>query len=572
MSNGFTSMTLTTKGLALEAKAKAGHALNFTRIAVGSGTCSDPSGLDELISQKMSLSISKIIASGAMTTVCSALDNSGLAVGFNWAEIGLFATDPDIGEILYGWAGAGTGEISIPAGSESVFTSPVNLGVITSGMSNVTATISSSLVYVSLEDFETHTDNSDIHVTAAQKTVWTAKQDATNNLAEDANPDTSDYIATYDTATGTHKKTLLGAVGILLKSVFDSVYAAISHVHGNITNEGAIGATANLPVFTGASGVLTTKTAADGNAALGQWAGTCSTAAATAAKIVTCANFTLVDGYEIEIIFQNLNTASPISLAINGQTAIQVTILASSIYSAYRIPLDAKFRYSQSSTSFECLNPIMSGGALSAGAFMVLGSGPPIPGYLSPAAALALEGGGCATCATAAATAAKVAVLSGYVRTIGGPLTVAFSAQNTVDAITVNCNAQGAGAVYYNGAAVKAAQVPLIADLVWDGTYYQLQNPVKRLSKTATLAVASWTGSAAPYSYVLSDADILATDTPHIDRVTGTDASAAALINTAWGLITGYAVKPQTAAGTITFYASAIPAVVIPIQYEVVRS
>jgi hypothetical protein len=93
----------------------------------------------------------------------------------------------------------------------------------------------------------------------------------------------------------------------------------------------------------------------------------------------------------------------------------------------------------------------------------------------------------------------------------------------------------------------------------------------KRFNKTATLAVANWTGSAAPYTYELSDADIFAADTPHVDRVTGTDTAAGALINTAWGLIAGYTVKPQTSAGKITFYASAKPAVAIPIMYEVVR-
>lgn len=94
----------------------------------------------------------------------------------------------------------------------------------------------------------------------------------------------------------------------------------------------------------------------------------------------------------------------------------------------------------------------------------------------------------------------------------------------------------------------------------------------ERISGTGTLAVASWAGSAVPYSYELTVAGMLATDTPHVDRVTGTDAAAAALINTAWGLIAGYAVKPQTSAGKITFYASAKPAVAIPIMYEVVRS
>ncbi|NCC68673.1 MAG: collagen-like protein, partial [Clostridia bacterium] len=93
-----------------------------------------------------------------------------------------------------------------------------------------------------------------------------------------------------------------------------------------------------------------------------------------------------------------------------------------------------------------------------------------------------------------------------------------------------------------------------------------------RLSGTATLAVANWAGSAAPYSYALTVAGMLATDTPHVDRVTGTDATAAAAINTAWALISGYAVKPQTSADTITFYASAIPTVAIPIMWEAVRT
>ena len=92
------------------------------------------------------------------------------------------------------------------------------------------------------------------------------------------------------------------------------------------------------------------------------------------------------------------------------------------------------------------------------------------------------------------------------------------------------------------------------------------------ISGTATLATASWAGSAAPYSYALTVAGMLSTDTPHVDRVTGTDATAAAAINTAWALISGYAVKPQTSADTITFYASAIPTVAIPIMWEAVRT
>ena len=42
-----------------------------------------------------------------------------------------------------------------------------------------------------------------------------------------------------------------------------------SHAHGNITNDGKIGSTADLPIFTGASGALVAKTIADAKTLLG---------------------------------------------------------------------------------------------------------------------------------------------------------------------------------------------------------------------------------------------------------------------------------------------------------------
>jgi len=41
-----------------------------------------------------------------------------------------------------------------------------------------------------------------------------------------------------------------------------------SHTHGNVTNDGKIGSTAGLPVFTGSAGALETKTAANARTAL----------------------------------------------------------------------------------------------------------------------------------------------------------------------------------------------------------------------------------------------------------------------------------------------------------------
>ena len=56
------------------------------------------------------------------------------------------------------------------------------------------------------------------------------------------------------TAIGAGTSSFDGAYGSL--SGIPSTFAPSSHAHGNITNAGAIGATASLPIITGASGVL----------------------------------------------------------------------------------------------------------------------------------------------------------------------------------------------------------------------------------------------------------------------------------------------------------------------------
>ena len=55
------------------------------------------------------------------------------------------------------------------------------------------------------------------------------------------------------TGTGTNAATLVGPL-----TLADIGAASNTHVHGNITNAGAIGSTSNLVVTTGTSGVLTT--------------------------------------------------------------------------------------------------------------------------------------------------------------------------------------------------------------------------------------------------------------------------------------------------------------------------
>jgi hypothetical protein len=83
---------------------------------------------------------------------------------------------------------------------------------------------------------------------------------------------------------------------------------------------------------------------------------------------------------------------------------------------------------------------------------------------------------------------------------------------------------------------------------------------------TATLGT-NWSGSAAPYTQTISVSEILATDSPIIDVVMSGIYSTDESRIEAWG----YIYRAVTADGSITFYATEIPKVEIPIQIKVVR-
>lgn len=84
----------------------------------------------------------------------------------------------------------------------------------------------------------------------------------------------------------------------------------------------------------------------------------------------------------------------------------------------------------------------------------------------------------------------------------------------------------------------------------------------------ATIPNSGWSGSAAPYTKVISVPGILASDKPIVDVVcNGTYANDQSKI-TEWGKI----YRITTAANSITVYANAIPTVAIPITLKCVRN
>ncbi|MET3831036.1 alkylated DNA nucleotide flippase Atl1 [Paenibacillus sp. DS2363] len=165
---------LTNKGRQLQAKAQTGVKLEYTRMAVGSGTLAGQalSAMTALITPVKNLPIVRLKhPPGATRAVVGAtLTNADVQTGFYFREIGIFATDPDEGEILYMYANAGsTADYIAPIG-DGVIEKDVNMNVIVGSATNVTAIINESLVYVTHDELEEALENIVVEVNDASLT------------------------------------------------------------------------------------------------------------------------------------------------------------------------------------------------------------------------------------------------------------------------------------------------------------------------------------------------------------------------------------------------------------------
>lgn len=154
----FGGMTLTNKGLVLQGKAQAGTQLNYTRIAVGDGSLSGQAvpALNGLLSLKMNLPIARFRPQPPNKAVIGAtLSNADITTGFYFREIGVFAQDPDIGEILYAYANAGvTADYIAAGGGSDIIEKAIDCVVIVGTAANITASIDDSLVFALQTDLD----------------------------------------------------------------------------------------------------------------------------------------------------------------------------------------------------------------------------------------------------------------------------------------------------------------------------------------------------------------------------------------------------------------------------------
>lgn len=324
----FTRMKLTTFGSNLEAKARQGKGIHFTRIALGDGLLGNESMVNRttLIHERLSVSIDGVTITneGTQNAVVGTLDNRNMTEGFSYRELALVARDPDTrqeGVYLYDNAGPECEYLGLPEDG-MIICEQLKILIKTEEGCQVTFDASGNPLYLTAEDIKLvvkiHEEDPKAHPNKADLDPETGKvveeqlptlDYADSKHAKNHAKTGNDPIAPADigaaAASHTHTPAAIGA-------------AAASHTH-NYAGSGSAGGAATSAVK------LSTARYIDGMPFNGTGDiihyGTCATAAGTAAKAVTITGFKLVTGARVAIKFSAVNTAANPTLNVSGTGA-----------------------------------------------------------------------------------------------------------------------------------------------------------------------------------------------------------------------------------------------------------
>ena len=182
---------LTNKGRSLQAKVEGGLCqLALTKLKTGDGTLAPGQTLEaltDLVSPKQNIGISAVVVDEnqpGVVYVKGILSNASLTTGYMVKELGLFATDPDDGEILYAVTVDSNPDYLQDNTSATVITEALKLALAVSNTSDVVATLNPEGL-LTVEDMDIHNADEDAHDGILQK-VSTLLADVVTHLASSA--------------------------------------------------------------------------------------------------------------------------------------------------------------------------------------------------------------------------------------------------------------------------------------------------------------------------------------------------------------------------------------------------
>lgn len=160
----WSNATMTDIGADLQAKVNAGKTkLTFTKIKVGSGVnATNPLALTDVISSKWETTNFVVKQEGKIVSVDTFITNNGIKEAFRMSEIGLFANDPDKGEILYAYITDPEPDRMPAEGGAVVVSQELTIGMMFSNTGNVSLTVNMGAL-VNQEQLKEHNSSTSSH-------------------------------------------------------------------------------------------------------------------------------------------------------------------------------------------------------------------------------------------------------------------------------------------------------------------------------------------------------------------------------------------------------------------------
>lgn len=213
---------LTASGKNLLLRALAGETITFTKIQLGNGTAQDPAEATGLANPIITVELSKIVVGTEYVTLTAQFTNSSITSGFHITEAGFYAKDPndDTKEILYAIGNEDESSADyVPNNADRILEMQFDALIFIGDAENVSAAISSSLVYASKEDFDKHTvDRTNPHSVTKQQV----------GLGNVPNLAPSDQVPTFTEATslanivsGEKVSTLFGKIKLAISKLIE---------------------------------------------------------------------------------------------------------------------------------------------------------------------------------------------------------------------------------------------------------------------------------------------------------------------------------------------------------------
>lgn len=197
----WSNATMTDVGADLQAKVNAGKTkLTFTKIKVGSGVnAMNPLALTDVISSKWETTNFVVKQEGKIVSVDTFITNTGIHEAFRMSEIGLFAQDPDKGEILYAYLTDPEPDRMPAEGGSVVVSQELTIGMVFSNTGNVSLTVNMGAL-VTHEQLEKHNTDEHAHDKRFNKYLQTAGGTVTGNVKfNNASVGFNNGNNTYDT-------------------------------------------------------------------------------------------------------------------------------------------------------------------------------------------------------------------------------------------------------------------------------------------------------------------------------------------------------------------------------------